>query len=104
WKNRSRSQRCLEDDDLKVEIQAIYDANEGRYGSPRIFKALIKQGYSVGKKRIERLMRELGLVARVIQVTRRAPGSRRFLASGENLRSNGGVPDEKNKVWVADVT
>ncbi|MCL6417932.1 DDE-type integrase/transposase/recombinase, partial [Aestuariirhabdus sp. Z084] len=31
-------------------------------------------------------------------------GSRRFLASGENLRSNGGVPDEKNKVWVADVT
>ena len=38
------------------------------------------------------------------RVTYRAPGLRRFLSSGENLRSDGAVPDKQNKVWVADVT
>jgi len=50
------------------------------------------------------LMQEMGLIARVTRVTYRAPGMRRFLASGENLRSDGAVPEAKNKVWVADVT
>ena len=94
----------MKDEDLKKEIKKIYDANEGRYGSPRIFKTLQKKGYTIGKKRVERLYRELGLVARLIKVTRRAPGSKRFLASGENLRPEGGVPKNKDKVWVADVT
>ena len=49
-------------------------------------------------------MQEMGLIARVTQVTYRAPGMRRFLVSGENLRSDGAVPDKKNRVWVADVT
>lgn len=49
-------------------------------------------------------MQEMGLIARVTRVTYRAAGMRRFLASGENLRSDGAVPDEKNTVWVADVT
>jgi putative transposase len=104
WKKRFPSSRKMKDEDLKKEIKKIYDANEGRYGSPRIFKTLQKKGYTIGKKRVERLYRELGLVARLIKVTRRAPGSKRFLASGENLRPEGGVPKNKDKVWVADVT
>lgn len=49
-------------------------------------------------------MQKIGLIARVTKVTHRAPGLRRFLAAGENLRSDGAVPNSKNKVWVADVT
>jgi putative transposase len=49
-------------------------------------------------------MKELKLVGRVVRVTHRSPGLKRFLASGENLRPQGGVPKEKNKIWVADVT
>ncbi len=37
-------------------------------------------------------------------MTRRAPGSKRFLASGENHRPEEGAPDKKNKIWVADAT
>ena len=48
-------------------------------------------------------MKELKLVGRVVRVTYRSPGLKRFLASGENLRPQGGVPKEKNKIWVADV-
>lgn len=104
WLKRLPSERALEDQALKAEIQKIYDDNEGRYGSPRLFNALRKQGIAVGKKRVERLQKELGLVARVVKVTRRAPGFKRFLASGENLRPEGHVPARKNEVWVADVT
>jgi putative transposase len=49
-------------------------------------------------------MKELKLVGQVVRVTHRSPGLKRFLASGENLRPQGGVPKEKNKIWVADVT
>ncbi len=37
-------------------------------------------------------------------MTYRALGMKRFLSSGENLRPEGAVPGEKNKVWVADIT
>ena len=104
WRKRSLSERTSEDNALRIEIQKIYDRVEGCYGSPRIWKSLQNQGYTVSRKRVARLMQEMGIVARVTRVTYRAPGMRRFLASGENLRSDGAVPDEKNKVWVADVT
>ena len=97
WRKRVDSSRTCEDEALKSEIQNVY-------GSPRIWKALQKQGITVSRKRVARLMREIGLIARVTRGTYRAPGMRRFLSSGENLRSDGAVPGVKNKVWVADVT
>lgn len=63
WRDRAVSARSIEDDALSQLIQKIYTESEGRYGSPRIQKALEKQGHCVGKKRVERLMREAGLVA-----------------------------------------
>jgi transposase-like protein len=104
WRKRQLSNRSIENAELKTVIKKIFDENKGRYGSPRVFKALIKQGYAIGKKRVARLMKELKLVGRVVRVTHRSPGLKRFLASGENLRPQGGVPKEKNKIWVADVT
>ncbi|NHN40014.1 IS3 family transposase [Pseudomaricurvus alcaniphilus] len=97
WRKRLPSDRASEDNALKIEIQKIYDRAEGRYGSPRIWKALQNQGYSVSRKRVARIMQEMGLIARVTRVTYRAPGMRRFLASGENLRSDGAVPEERTK-------
>ena len=104
WLNREPSQRDRSDKELRLHIKRISDENEGRYGSPRIWKTLLKQGFQVSRKRIARLMQEMGLIARVTKVTYRAPGLRRFLASVENLRPEGAVPEAKDKVWVADVT
>ena len=46
---RQPSARALEDVELKKKIQQIFTENKGRYGSPRIFKALRKQGYCISK-------------------------------------------------------
>lgn len=82
----------------------MFEKSEGRYGSPRVYKALIKQGVCVSRKRIARLMREAGLKARVTRVTRRAPGLKRFFARGENRLLSFGETTGCDQVWVADVT
>jgi len=104
WQKREASPRWVEDQRLLEEITRIYWASSGRYGSPRVYKALIKQGVSIGRKRVERLMREAGLKGRVVRVTRRQPGLKRFSAKGDNLLRKFGHPTSVNQVWVADVT
>ena len=104
WRKREKSLRAQEDDELLKHITHIYWDSQGRYGSPRVHKALQRQGIYVGKKRVARLMQEQGLVARVTQVTRKAPGVKRFKSQGENLLENGPEVDGLNQVWVADVT
>jgi len=49
-------------------------------------------------------MKEAGLKGRVVRVTRRQPGLKRFQAKGENLLRKLAKPTGINQVWVADVT
>jgi len=64
WKARPPSPRALDDAQLVVEIKAAHKAGRGAYGSPRVHRALRKQGRRVGKKRIEQLMRREGVAAK----------------------------------------
>jgi len=104
WIKRPPSPRSHSDADLGKRIEIIHEESRGVYGSPRVFQVLRQQGVSVGRKRVERLMRERQLQGRVVQVTRRCPGLKRFVASGENLRLKEPAPTAINQVWVADVT
>lgn len=104
WEKRDASKRYHEDQSLLELISSIYWESEGRYGSPRVQKALETKGIAVSRKRVARLMREAGLVGRVTQVTRKQPGLKRFKSAGENLLLDLLAPDDINQVWVADVT
>ena len=53
------------DKELKTEIQTIYNDHKGNYGYRRIHLELRNRGYSVNHKRVQRLMRILGLTARI---------------------------------------
>jgi len=48
---------------LKQKITEIYINSRKTYGSPRIHQKLLREGYTIGKKRVERLMQELGIQA-----------------------------------------
>ena len=54
------SQHCREDARLAAEIQQIYLDHRKLYGSPRIHAALQARGISTSRKRVLRLMRQLG--------------------------------------------
>ena len=104
WYNRKPSKHALDDIRLGQLIVKIHQASRGTYGSPRVHEALKKEGYYVGKKRVERLMRQHSLVSRVVQVTKRIPSLKQFKAKGENLRRSEPSASQLNQVWVGDVT
>ncbi len=52
------------DAELAEKIEAIHTESKGTYGSPRVHKALRKQGVECGKRRVRRLMRLAGLEGR----------------------------------------
>jgi transposase InsO family protein len=49
-------------------------------------------------------MKQAGLKARLVQVTRRQPGLKRFQSKGQNLLLAMDRPTAVNQIWVADVT
>ncbi|MBA9027821.1 transposase InsO family protein [Peribacillus huizhouensis] len=49
------------DTELKKLIQSIYNEHEGRYGNRRIRDELENSGQKVNHKKVQRIMKELGL-------------------------------------------
>ncbi len=85
-------------------IRSIFNKSKGRYGSPKVFFALRSQGLAVGRKRVERLMREANLVARVARIYRRKPLPQRACDPVPNLRKDLPKPTGINQHWTSDVT
>ncbi|MHB0668689.1 IS3 family transposase, partial [Roseomonas mucosa] len=72
--------------DLRGHIDRIFAAGRRVYGSPRVHAELRREGRRHGRRRVERLMREMGLCAR--QGRRRVPrttNSRHDLPIAPNL-------------------
>ena len=65
WKARPRSARARLDGILKKEIGKIHSRHRGAYGAPRMMVELRERGWGIGRKRVARLMRELGIRGRV---------------------------------------
>lgn len=58
----ARQARAAADDELTAEIRAIHGEHKGSYGAPRITAELRRRGRRVNRKRVERIMRERGIV------------------------------------------
>ena len=56
-----RSARGKRDDDLKREIQRVWDDNFRVYGVRKVWRQLKREGHVVARSTVARLMRELGL-------------------------------------------
>ena len=61
---RPKSPHALGDEALADRVAAAHVASHRRYGSPRVHAELKAAGHRVSRKRVARLMREQGLVAR----------------------------------------
>ena len=103
WRDRLPSERAKEDGRLVDKIRQVHQASRETYGSPRVHAALKRAGEAVGKRRIERLMREHGIQACSERLYRRMTGlSRQFvLFNNEIHKLDVNRPDQ---VWVGDVT
>ena len=103
WGARPPSHRAVDDAGLVDKIRSAHADSRQTYGSPRIHAVLRQRGEAVGRRRVERLMREHGVRARSARLYRKRPGLARFLASVES-RAHEIAVDRIDQVWVADVT
>jgi len=103
WQARPPSERSAADAVLVKKIQRAHKNSRDTYGSPRVTKQLNKQGVAVGKRRIERLMREHGIKSNVANLYRKRHGLQGFLAS-VSYRIKGVEVTGPDQLWRGDIT
>lgn len=98
------SDRQREDDQMKARLQAAYHANRGVYGSPRLHAELQAQGMRCSRKRVARLMSELGLHARRPRHRTRTTRSEASAPVAPNLLQRDFTATHPDEKWVGDIT
>jgi putative transposase len=107
WRHRqwAPSPRTLHDEVLTATILEIHRQSRGTYGSPRVHAELrLGAGIRVGRKRVERLMRQAGIEGiyrrRRRGCTRRNPNA----VPNDDLVNRRFSADGPDRLWVSDVT
>ncbi len=91
------------DTELKKLIQSIFDDHEGRYGYRRIRDELINRGHKINHKKVQRIMKELGLKCLVrMKIYRSYKGSVGKIAP--NILDRNFQAEKPNEKWVTDIT
>jgi len=101
------TRRARADEQLLVRVRAAFTKSRGRYGAPRILRALRADDVHVGTQRIARVMRTDGLRARVPQAFVCTTDSRHTDPIAPNrLERRFALADHPvpTRTWVGDMT
>jgi len=105
WEKREPSARKTADEQLKVRIGEIHAASFGIYGAPRVHAELADTyGIHVGRKRVARLMRELGIQGVSRRGKRKAKKSASEMPAAPDLVKRDFTAERPDELWVADIT
>jgi putative transposase len=103
-KSRPPSARALADAQLMPQILRVWRDNYEVYGAEKIWRQLRREGFEVGRDRVARLMKSLGIAGAVRGKTKRttipAPVGER---PDDLVRRDFSAP-APNTLWVADLT
>jgi putative transposase len=98
------SPRGRRDKDLARRVSEAHLASKRRYGSPRVHADLKAAGQCVGRKRVARLMRENGLVARTRRRFRTTTNSKHTFPIAPNVLERDFTALGPDQAWVTDIT
>jgi transposase InsO family protein len=101
---RPPSSRVRADVELCAATQEVFDESNATYGSPRVLRELHARGHRVGKRRVERAMRSMGLTPP--RPRRHCKTTTRDLAHpvAPNLLARNFDAQRPNQRWVTDIT
>ncbi|MCX5078595.1 IS3 family transposase [Streptomyces sp. NBC_00513] len=106
WRQAEKEpcERRRRDVELTDRIREVHDESDGIHGSPRVHAILKREGTRVGRKRVERLMRQAGLAGisprRGKGFTRRDPNAE----LAPDLVERDFTAPGPNRLWVTDLT
>jgi transposase InsO family protein len=104
WLKRGISRQSSERQELLKEIKLIHKGSRGNYGSPRVQEALKKKGIHHNHKKVEKIMKENGISAKKKKKFKITTDSNHKLPIAENVLNRQFQTEEKDKVWVSDIT
>jgi putative transposase len=103
-KSRPPSARAVRDEQLKSEILRVYRENRSVYGPRKVWRQLRREGRTVARCTVERLMRALGLQGEVRGKTWRTTLPDLSAPRPFDLVDRDFTVDAPNRLWVADLT
>ncbi len=104
WEERGRSSRSVADEKLSVHVAAAFNVRRGAYGSPRVHEELKAAGFEVSRKRVARLMAELGLEGRRKRRFKATTDAKHTMPLAENILDRNFEVDAPDVAWVTDIT
>jgi putative transposase len=104
WRSRKPSTRDLEDEQLRPKVVKAFETGRGTYGSPRVRDELVDQGFEIGRKRVARLMRDLGLQGVSPRKFRVTTNSDHDHPVAENVLNRNFEATRPNEKWATDIT
>jgi len=105
WVRRVPSDRALSDAFLIEKIKQIHAASDGTYGVRRIHAELrLGHGIRVGRKRVERLMKDAGISGLLPRKRRRTTVRLPGVRVAPDLVERDFRPEGPDQTWSADIT
>jgi putative transposase len=98
------SVRQRRDEQLKTEIMRVFEANYRVFGARKIWTTLNREGITVARCTVERLMRQLGFAGVRRGKPRRTTIPDTAAARPADLVQRKFTPAKPNALWVADFT
>jgi putative transposase len=103
-KTRRPSARRVRDAELKREVSRVHGDNFRVYGVEKIWRQLLREGITVGRDRVARLMRDLELAGAVRGKKARTTVLGDVGARPADLVDRAFSAPAPNRLWVADLT
>ena len=104
WQGREETDHQRIDAKLKASIQELHQGHRRAYGAPRLHKSLRQKGISCSRRRINRLMKEMGIKASTTGLYQWRPGQHEFYSGTGNQLAECGAPTGPGQQWAGDFT
>lgn len=104
WSNRPASAHQQHDAVLKAALRQAHQGFQRAYGAPRLHQLLKQQGLACSRRRVARLMREIGIKPTTTKLYHWRPGHHQFYSAAGNQLREADKPTAPNQQWCGDFT
>ncbi len=104
WRSRPASNREIENKALAEKIKSIHAKSRRVYGSPRVHRKLLAEGFQCSRGRVARLMRRHDIRAKSKRKFVVTTDSKHNFPVAESLLDRQFDVESPNRVWVSDIT